>query len=332
MKNEIFIQFNNAAGKSLESIWDIDNSGLAKRWANNFARALQSDSAREQRFFGWNWSGAFRQEKAADLISAIATINSYSSNAINFSEEEVRNPNQETLNSLHHKFELFMGQSWNRAEFALNAPLHVQIAIRELNDYVHDLEYAHSPEALEKKEHLWLRGFQFQLVPYEQYPFNTEELNGFTFEAEPGDLVTNYCQLGKTWVEAYINEDEHISLENITPLRFFSSGFICNLHLYSALQSRELTQNIRKYIEQKSTTHGVKIDPFDPKNALGHITLARPSKDAALRKLDSKKQVEFFSQSPKITKIGITFNDAFHEKIFSHDDGYLAQKSGDKSF
>lgn len=323
MSSTIQIQFLNATGKGVEAGWEISKSNLAQRWARNFLHALGLKNTREQRFFGWDWSGEYKQKKLTHLGDAVAVINQHFKNAIQIDPDSFWHPNQETLNQLHHKFELFMGQSWNRNRMSLDAPLAVQVAIRELNDFVHDLEYSDDPAVYRKRGHLWLRGFQCQLAPYTQLPLEPEDYKYFTFESEPGDLVTNYCQLGKTWVEAFVNQDEHIHFSNIAPLKYYSSGFICNFHEYSAQDSMWLTHNVREYIVEKSKRNETPLDPADPKHALGHIKYAKLSSDSQLYSMSEADQISFFTQAPKISKITLSFGGETATREFSYAEKYV---------
>lgn len=323
MANTLHIQFQNSAGFRLQGDWDICDSGLAQRWAANFLHALRLENTREQRFFGWNWSDVYKQKKLTRLGEAVGVINRHFTNSIEIDPAKFLQPSQETLNFLHHKFELFMGQSWNRNKLSLDAPLEVQIAIRELNDFVHDIEYSDSPEDYKKRGQLWLRGFQCQLAPYTQIPLEPDDFHDFTFESEPGDVVTNYCQLGKTWVEAFINKDEHIQLSNIAPLKYFSSGFICNFHGYSAEDSKWLTHNVREYIGDKSKKYGISLDKNDPKLALGHIKYAKLSSSSSLQKMSDREQIGFFTLDPKISKIILCFHGEAAIREFSYAEKYV---------
>lgn len=282
----IEIQFETNAGKNLSLRWKLLPGKLSTLWWTHLWNTLSADNIGfEQRFFGWRTEEKHQERRASLLNVAIGNINSYFSGRYHIPQLAHPNMNQDELNQLHHHFENLMGQSWRPSAFLRDIPSRVHNSIRALNDLVHDFEYS-ARVANPPHGHRVVSGFQFRTIPFHQLPIPEECFSEFTFENRAGDLVTDYCQLGKTWSEVCEDSDNHIKIENISPLRYFSSSFICNFHDLPFREAEKLKSKVIGFIEKKQIS-GWNVDPFNLKNALGHIALARlePQKENSVPSL-----------------------------------------------
>jgi ABC-type transport system involved in cytochrome bd biosynthesis fused ATPase/permease subunit/organic radical activating enzyme len=299
-KNEkkLGIKLKKSDGTSRTLWWRMQNHELASLWWKNFSECLAENPSAEaeQRFFGWRYSPQDQEQRVQILNRAIETINRHFGSRYHISERAFVEMDQEVLNRLHHHFEVLMGQSWRPSEYLQGIPKNVLQAVRTINNLVHDFEYA---ARLEKspKGHRKVYGLQLKLPPGKQIPLPNEAFSLFCYENQIGDIVTDYCQLGKTWGEAYFDQDSDILLNNISPLRYYSSSFISNFHELPTEEAEKIEQSVKSYIRSRKEALGaeteIHLDPEDPKNALGHVLLARLDYLSEVNAPDEREFSEF---------------------------------------
>jgi hypothetical protein len=271
----ILVDFRLENGSEKQFSWYLDKNPLANIWWINLWKSFsQGPTGTEQRFFGWRTEEKHQKSRVQALNRAIEIINNHFGDKYQISTHAYFGMNQDRLNEIHHHFEILMGQSWNPSEYLKGLPITVHNAIRALNDIVHDYEYAMRTISPPKGFHV-VSGFQFRALPAEQNPIPKECFPIFSYENQSGDIVTDYCQLGKTWSEVFDDGDTHIYKENISPLRYFSSSFICNFHNLPADEAAARKKNIQDFIRKKNQENGWDFSADAPENALGHILLAR---------------------------------------------------------
>lgn len=304
--SKIFLTFFNRISRQEQELsWDLLNTPLARRWFAELWRALGTEgNVREERYFGWANRPKDQEFRVQKLNRAIDILNHYFKGKYEIAERAHFGMDQTLLNKLHHHFEILMGQSWNRnAWINEGVTPEVHFAVRTLNDMVHEYEFSEQANRALKIGERQIGGFQWQLAPYKQIPLSIEDLESFNFANEPGDLVTNYCQLGKTWVEVYNDHDNRIDDSNIAPLRYFSSGFLCNFHRFSHEQSIALSNKMKEFIKKRANGKQETIDINDPRLALGHATYAKLSAGSPVLLLSESDRTEFFCQFAETSSI-----------------------------
>jgi ABC-type polar amino acid transport system ATPase subunit len=297
---KLFLDFDLNKGSKRFS-WVVENHDLADLWWENLWKNLAIPPAgSEQRFFGWRTEDQYQEMRVSALNRAINTINLHFKDRYQIKAQAFIGMNQDHLNEIHHHFEILMGQSWKPSPYLENLPINVHNAIRALNDLVHDYEYAIRTKSPPKGFHV-VSGFQVRTLPAKQIPIPKNCFPLFTFENQSGALVTDYCQLGKTWSEVYEDKDTYIHKENISPLRFYSSSFICNFYHLPLKEAEERKQKIQNFILEKNRANNWDLDPKDPQNALGHVLLAKLEPVAA----NMPPTLEEFSNYSAIKKIAL---------------------------
>lgn len=304
MSSQIYITFAKLDGRDpYEFRWNVRSTSLAERWLGEMASAMKSKRLREQRFNGWAATESDQRLRVQALNESIATINRFYKERYYIPEQAQPEMSQEDLNALHHHFELLMGQSWNRSELTRNIPEKVHVAVRLLNDLVHDYESADRVARALHEGRRVERSFHFQLVPYRQRALTAEDLKTFTFSHELGDLVSNYCQLGKTWVEVFNDKDMHIHPENIAPLRHYASTFCCYFYTLPAEEASDLAQSVKQFILEKGRAMSIDLDPEDAKHALGHAVFANLDSASPLLRWSDYERTQFMQEHPNISAI-----------------------------
>lgn len=325
MKNALFLTFADLEnGDRHEFRWEIKPTGLAHKWLKELAYAVQQpDRVREQRFLGWSVTRDDQQKRVFQLNKSIALINMYYGSRYQIHEWASLNMSQERLNALHHHFEILMGQSWKRSELTKHIPMHIMVAVRLINELVHDFENALRVNEILAAGGNPQRAFHCILVPYRQLKLTTEDLSTFTFETAVGDLVSSYCQLGKTWVEVYHDQDEHIFADNIAPLRSYASTMSYMDYVTTREYSDSLRAQVKKFIRDYGLRKGLPLDPDDPAHAIGHSRLASLPKDSPLLTCSETERTHFFRTHSNIYSIRIVLDGQEFKRDYPVHDDYL---------
>jgi hypothetical protein len=307
MNTKFFLTFSEPNGSHAEEFeWNVLETPLAQKWLNEMIEGLRDfRRVREQQFFGWAIRPTDQAKRAAKLNQAIQTINNFYGDRYQIKEQAHLGMPQDLLNQLHHHFEILIGQVWNPSVFIKDLPVEVHLAVRDLNELVHEYEFSERARYYLEMGERVVGGFHLQLAPFVHKELSMDDLRSFTYDNEPGNISTNYCQLGKTWTEVCIDQDHHIERENIAPLRYFSSSFICNFHWHTPSRSAELLNRVKGFIEEKREKYGWDVSSEDPKNALGHAHYAVLAKNSPLLRLCDSELTDFFCQKPNISKIRI---------------------------
>ncbi len=318
MSTKLFLSFSEPNGGHAEEFeWRVLDTSLANRWLKEMIDGLKDPKRiREQQFFGWAIRPSDQAKRAAKLNAAIDKINNFYGDRYQIQERAFLGMPQDVLNQLHHHFELLIGQVWRPSELISDIPLEVHLAVRDLNELVHEYEFSERARFYLEMGERVVGGFHCQLAPYVHKELTLEDLRSFTYDNEPGNISTNYCQLGKTWTEVCIDNDHHIHKENIAPLRYYTAAFICNFHWHTPTKSKQLLDQVHSFISEKKSKFGWDVDPNDPRNALGHAHYAELNRESPLRKLSDSELTDFFCQRPNISRIRIRSGSAEISKSF----------------
>lgn len=219
-----------------------------------------------ERMYGFTES-KYTVEYCIDTINGfVDTINAYQP----VCERHIDyNYTQDDLNYLHNIFERYHGlyDAQQGNDFYKNAPKDVQYALGQLNIYIHRLESIGSYAR-------FVCTFSSDGRP--RIPFAPSDYKHFTVQEVWGGLYINYCEIGKTLVDMYRDDDKHIGNEAFIPQRYFKSDFNVKFTHHTSEEYAELEQNVIQYYE-KHLDKFVALGHFDPKFALGSIQVGQLS-------------------------------------------------------
>lgn len=125
---------------------------------------------------------------------------------------------QDTLNYLHHIFEIYHGLLDQQThEYWLRAPAEVRSALADLNVLVHRCE---SVQRGSKPRHV---------VTYYGLPktktLEIQDFANFTDDYQFGTVYLNYVEIGKTLEDLAQDNDQYIADEAFCPFRHYSADF-----------------------------------------------------------------------------------------------------------
>lgn len=150
---------------------------------------------------------------------------------------------QDTLNYLHHIFEVYHGVLDKQDhDFWKRSPKEVHVALADLNVLVHMCE---SIGRGAKPRHV---------ITYYGLPktkmLDDEDYEFFTSNIDFGTVYLNYVEIGKTLEDLTTDNDQYISDDAFRPFRHYSADF--NVHFWSSdpRQQQEKYVKIKNYYDK----------------------------------------------------------------------------------
>lgn len=174
---------------------------------------------------------------------------------------------QDMLNDLHHHFDQLQGQIWNPTHYLAEATGEERFAISKLNLCCHELEAYHDSKDKSAADQPHSVYFYYSISGTPVFEGITlEEKMQFTREVKNGMIYLHYAQTGKTWHEAYTDQDEVVPTDNITEHRTMTGEFSSHIGKPYEIQ---LDEGFRNYIINRGK------DPDDPNLAIGYCPIGQ---------------------------------------------------------
>lgn len=137
----------------------------------------------------------------------------------------------EVHNIIHHHFEILIGQVWRPSEYwkriCERQDWALINAVRGLNDLSHEIE-----EWNMRGDATIYTTFMNGVSPIQKVELPKEADDWFTLDGAFGRGYLHYAQLGKTWQEVCIDDDDQIDPGNISEHRLLSGEFDLQFSLY----------------------------------------------------------------------------------------------------
>lgn len=196
---------------------------VAARWVEKILAAQNSGYVIDHpdRFYGFNSHQHQVQDALNRINRCVDTINQFRP----IVERRLTDINdQDTLNYLHHIFELYHGLLDQPSDFFQSAPQSVQQALAELNICVHRCERV-GRNTQPKPSHTVT---YYGLPKTDQLVLRDYAL--FTDVMKFGGVYLNYVEIGKTITDLAQDQDEYISEQAFKPFRHYSADFFVTLY------------------------------------------------------------------------------------------------------
>lgn len=297
-----------------------NESNLAQLWLTQLDQLLEKHHNKifQKNFSLLGFHNNYRtvHDICNDLDKAVQTINYYKSYFIKEDFSLLREQfDQELLNVLHHHFEVTQGQLWKPGSILASANGATRNAICLLNHCCHELEAWYETE---KNYPEWVNGyFYYNLLGVtERIEIPIEEKKNFTKDITDGMVYLHYAQTGKTWHEAYLDNDIHVQPDGISEHRVISGEFNCYFGTGYELPSDE---KFSDWLLSKG------IDPTDEQLGLGY------GKVGEIIDMPHTEAVDFFKEYNDFWSI--EYNNKRIEYDFRfNDEGYfpMLEKMWDK--
>lgn len=224
----------------------LRDTTIATKWFEELSKNYELFET--DRFTNWG-----SHDLVTELNHHIDIINSYDNIISNLSE----NPTQQELNHLHKFFEDLRGSVTEGTLWFNNAPERIKNSVERFNVLIHKLE-----SELRTKNHPTV------VVTFKNRPIinlTDDDMKHFTFRWTHGTVYINYCQVGKTVLDVFKDNDG--IAKGIRPQQNYSADFMVKFGP---------TIPYWKYSLRKTYLHAwLKLQPFKFRNLnLGMIPVA----------------------------------------------------------
>lgn len=294
---------------------------LTRDWLKSFVKNFANhDHPIEKTYCLHGWSSSFESLKGRsvqflcdklnsdiDIINKDLNPKGYEFIDLHFDVESMKNQivSRDLLNHIHHHFESLIGQVWAPSKWIGMAQQRTRDAIRNLNNICHELEatircirYSFPPQI-----NISLNGKDFQGQYFQKncVELTLENYQDFLTHSEWGTINIYYSQLGKTFKEAFNDNDDYIKDSNISAHRYLTGEFILAFYTMNSPSSRFI-----EWLKEKE------LDPEDPFLGINHPVIGhlenrinRNLLFMEMRKRDDLYKIELIDDSGKIlcTKI-----------------------------
>ncbi|MFO0744810.1 MAG: hypothetical protein U1F43_03930 [Myxococcota bacterium] len=247
------------AGRYFDAVAEVERAGLA---------IIDGD-----RFHNFPHSPMDRPWIAAELNALIDVVNGWAPGTIR--HRASADLTQDQLNRLHLYFEQLRGSVLAPGAFYVAGPPEVKAALRRYNLMIHRFE-----DRVRFERHGGY-GSAHAVLTFDEarprYPLEDDDYPLFSRRNVFGALMVNYCELGKPLLDAIADKDEHIGDDNVRPLRFYSADAL--LHFGATTSVRDYLAAEAKlflwwYSDEAAPFRALGFTPHDPRNAMGHLTVA----------------------------------------------------------
>ena len=276
----------------LEIHWRLIDGPLFDLWFEMFKKNL----VEAQKYMTYRFNGFIHPVKNQDYIldKLFECID-----IINFDgryEIEIERPseyNQEFANIIHHHFEVLIGSVEEHADIYKQFDQNVAMAVRGLNEYIHDFEAYNRAKIMEKKnKELYFSAIITSVDNPERMLIPQEFEADFNANIAFGDMVIHYNQIGKTWMEVFYDQDEEIFEEAIIPHKYICGDFdVFFGQLY-------VNQDRWKEMEDFFVSKGKDIK--DPSMRLGFLKFGELIRTPLLKNSDIRREIAKYEKVDKI--------------------------------
>jgi len=273
MYKELHIEYANP-NNILDTVilkFKLTNFNITQRWAQKVIYSIQNYEIDDPvRFYGFDNREIEVHKAVTSINSCIDTINNYKPNFV--TKKVTENIEQDTLNYLHHIFEVYHGLLNEPHEFFQKAPQDVQCALAQLNVQVHrceDLVEGNGRKQLPRHIVTWYKLKKEETLELKDYEH-------FTDFYEFGTVYLLYTEIGKTLQDLTIDNDNYITENAYRPFRHYSSDFVVRFYGSSTQTWKDLRIQYKKHYDNNKEFYIKKGYSYDhPYNRPGNIPLAK---------------------------------------------------------
>jgi len=300
MYKHLSIEYSSVTGnyEPLTLHFRIYETPIAQKWAALLDESIKKYTIDDpERMYGFDTLEIEKIKAINAINNCIDIINTYKPG---FIEKRLYDTiDQDTLNYLHHIFEVYHGMLNEPHEFFQSAPKKVQRALGQLNLEVHRCE-AMAEGTVRKM-------LPTHLVTYYDMPrgpeartLDLEDYNEFEDFYMFGTVYLLYVEIGKTLQDLSIDDDHHISDEAYKPFRHYASDFVIRYFQSSQTSWLEMRKLYKRHYDENKEFYDARYEYSHPYNRPGNIPLATID-----TYLSPKEIVEGIRDRQRVTNIQI---------------------------
>jgi len=242
MPKNLYIAYSNPTDPldTFTLQYKLRDTSIVHRWCERIESAQAQYSIDDpKRFYGLGTLGSQQSDSLNRINQCIKSINSFEKiidrNLIDVAD-------QDTLNYLHHIFEVYHGlldqqthELWQRA------PNTVKQALADLNILVHRCE---SVQRGGQPRHI----VTYYGLPKEKI-LDVDDYKYFTDDYEFGTVYLNYVEIGKTLEDLAQDDDQYIAEQAFQPFQHYSADFNVKFWTEDPRQLYQKHVKIKKYYD-----------------------------------------------------------------------------------
>jgi hypothetical protein len=283
--SNFYLDFKNNTD-TLTLKFETYDSSISKKWYIALQNILNQEltdkpKIRENdRLYNFNNNTWSEENIIKELTICIDKLNSHS---VVITEVPKVGCTPEDTNKLHKFFELMRGRILEPAEYYTNATDNIKFELERFNVLIHRLEYFHKTK---NKSNLAPR----LVVTFNDNPrfiLDKCDFNEFSLDSEFGEVYINYCEVGKSLIDVFVDNDDIVGDKSIIPQKYYSADF--GVKFYKSNMSHILPK-FWEWFDNKS-------------NYLAALGFRKTDNDLALGTIKVAKLVETISREELIEKI-----------------------------
>lgn len=266
MTKAIITLTNDKSDFDLE--FDLIPHSVTKKWLKHAAMFIAAGQPWDdpERFYNFPKSKFDKTAVVDHLKTLVQIVKDYAPNTVprEFGDELT----QDDLNYLHHVFEIYHGlyDQQDTNDFFNSAPKEVQDALGDLNIWIHRYEALNN---IPRFVATW------KYKPYRDQ-LDDSEYSLFDLGEQWGDLIVNYCEIGKTLYDLWHDNDQYIADNAFLPLKHVCFDFTVRFSNKTAEEVEATKASIWEYYDQRRDFFTAQGYPkYDPKLSLGFITIGK---------------------------------------------------------
>ncbi len=304
MNQKFKVDFGRFADNKLESeyslTFNVQQHPIAELWYDKLKGLLSDPTWKlETRWAAFKLPSRHPKILVEKLKKCVDTINNSDWFDYHIIETDMITEDypMEVHNIIHHHFEILIGQVWKPSEYwnqiIERKDWDLVNAVRGLNDLSHEIEE-------------WNMGgdaticttFMNGVAPIQKVELPNEADEYFTLDGAFGRGYLHYAQLGKTWQEVCIDDDDHIDPTNISEHRLLSGEFDLQFSLYDRKHEEMINYfNMREKLAKFDRT------PEDKSLRLGYCPIFDISEQSKLSVVEKENIIENIRNHPQIIRM-----------------------------
>ena len=256
-------------GDSLALSWQVVGSPLGMRWIRALSAAIPHGIFENDRLYNFpyhHWNN--RARIADELGRCMRSIEGFYPNF--FSKWPSQDMGITDTNDLHVYFERLRGSIEEPSPLFVNAPESIRTEINRYNILIHRYESRLFSGGTNKRPRV-VCTFNEE----NRQPLQDQDYDLFVLHNSYGDLMINYPQVGKTFLEAFHDDDHVVTDSGIRPMRYLAAGFRIAFSEISVEQAACTRRSFDSWFDA-SREHFNSLGFFkeDNKISLGYLVVA----------------------------------------------------------
>lgn len=240
MPQRLLIEYQNSTD-SITLEFKLRDNPVVARWIERVNTAQAQYTIDDpKRFYGFGTTQQQIEHAVTGINKCIEIVNSHKP-IINRTLMDIHD--QDTLNYLHHIFELYHGLlNQQTGDYWSTAPATVRRALANLNIWVHRCETV-SRAGQTRHVVTWF-GLPKDCI------LDQTDYDHFVNTWHAGTVFLNYVEIGKTIQELAEDNDQYIAPDAFQPFRHYSADFVVKFFEQTPAQSKEKDAIMYAYYEK----------------------------------------------------------------------------------